>query len=96
MFGTQTQQSVKTYLRPQQSKPMPQGTEIKNGYTGNNEDLPPGRGVDNIHRFQGRLLPHTDTAHSWKSYQFKALPVHSFVGYQFDPKEGTVRPTVEC
>ena len=45
-------------FRPQQLKPTPQGREIQNGDTGNNKDFPPGWGVGNIHRFQGRLLPH--------------------------------------
>ena len=62
IFGTKAQQSVETYPRPQQSKPFPQGREIQNGDTKKNKDLPPDSGVGNVQRFQGHLLPHTNTS----------------------------------
>ena len=46
---------------PEQSKPVPQGAKIQNGETGNNQNLPPARGVGFLNRFQGCLLPHTNT-----------------------------------
>ena len=50
---------METYIRSQQSQQIPQGRKIQNGDTRNNQDLPPDRGVGNIHRFQGPLLPYT-------------------------------------
>ena len=49
------------YTRPEQTKPISQGGEIQNGNTGNHQNLPPAREVGNLHRFQGYLLPYTNT-----------------------------------
>ena len=35
--------------------------EIQNGDTGNHQDIPPARGVGHLNRFQGHLLPYTNT-----------------------------------
>ena len=59
--GTQTQQQVEAYTRPKQTKSFPQGGEVQNGDTGNHQDIPPARGVGNLSRLQGCLLPYTDT-----------------------------------
>ena len=59
--GTQTQQQVETHSGPKQIKPLPQGGEIQNGDTGNHQDIPPARGVGNLSRLQGCLLPYTNT-----------------------------------
>ena len=61
VFGTQTQQQVETNTGPEQSEPLSQGGEIQNGDTGNHQDIPPTRGVGHLNRFQGRLLPHSNT-----------------------------------
>ena len=61
ILGPQTGKQVETYPRPEQSKPVSQGGEIQNGDTGNHQDLPPARGVGDLNRLQGRLLPHTNT-----------------------------------
>ena len=45
----------------EQIKPLPQGGEIQNGDTRNHQNIPPARGVGHLRRFQGCLLPHTDT-----------------------------------
>ena len=58
-LGLKTQQQVEAHFRSQQSKPVPQSTKIQNGDTGNYQDLPPTRGVGNLSRFQGHLLPNT-------------------------------------
>ena len=58
--GTQTQQ-VEAYTGPKQSKSFPQGGEIQNGDTRNHQDIPPARGVGNLSRLQGCLLPYTNT-----------------------------------
>ena len=59
IFGPKTKQLVETHLRPQESKPIPQGGEIQNGDTGNNKDLAPDWGVGNVNRFQRHILPYT-------------------------------------
>ena len=59
--GPQAQQQMETYLRSEQTKPLSQGGEIKNGNAGNHQDVPPIRGVGHLNRFQGRLLPHPNT-----------------------------------
>ena len=61
IFGPKTKQQMETYTRPEQSQQIPQGREIKNGDTRNDPDLPADRGVGNVHRFQGRLVPYTHT-----------------------------------
>ena len=52
---------METYIRSEQTESFPQGGEIQNGDTGNHQDIPPTRGVGHLNRFQGRLLPYTDT-----------------------------------
>ena len=59
--GTQTQQQVEAYTRPKQTKSFPQGGEVQNGDTRNHQDIPPARGVGNLSRLQGCLLPYTNT-----------------------------------
>ena len=61
ILGPKTQQQVETYLGPEQIKSLPQGGKLQNGDTGNHQDIPPTRRVGNVHRLQGRLLPHTHT-----------------------------------
>ena len=52
---------METYTRPKQTKSFPQGGEVQNGDTGNHQDIPPTRGVGNLSRLQGCLLPYTNT-----------------------------------
>ena len=54
-------QQVEAYTGPKQTKSFPQGGEIQNGDTGNHQDIPPARGVGNLSRLQGCLLPYTNT-----------------------------------
>ena len=56
-----TQQQVATYPGSEQTESFPQGGEIQDGNTGNHQDVPPTRGVGHLNRFQGRLLPYTNT-----------------------------------
>ena len=56
-----TQQQVVTYSRSEQTESFPQGGEIRNGDTGNHQDIPLTRGVGHLNRFQGRLHPYTNT-----------------------------------
>ena len=43
-LGSQTQQLIDDYSRPEQTKPIPQGGEIQNGDTRNHQNLPPAKG----------------------------------------------------
>ena len=52
---------MEAYLRPKQTKSVPQDGEIQDGNTGNHQNIPPARGVGNLSRLQGCLLPHTNT-----------------------------------
>ena len=49
------------FFRSEQTKSFPQGGEIQNRDTGNHQDIPPTRGVGYLNRFQGHLLPYTNT-----------------------------------
>ena len=60
--GTKTQQqTMKTHIGPKQTKCLSQGGEIQNGNTRNHQSFSPPGGMGHLHRFQGRLLPHTNT-----------------------------------
>ena len=60
MSGTQTQQPVATYLRPEHTEQLLENTVVQNGDSRDYKDLPPGRGVGDLHRFQRRILPYTN------------------------------------
>ena len=80
IFASKTKQQVETYTRSEQSQ-IPQGRKIQNGDTRNDPDFPTDRGIGHIHRFQGRLLPHTHTKPIEKiseiSYPGQNIPVQS-------------------
>ena len=61
LFGTQTEQQIEAYFRTKQTESLSQDGKIQNGNTGNHQNIPPARGVGNISRLQGCLLPHTHT-----------------------------------
>ena len=61
IFSPKAQQQMVTCIRPEQPIYFPQDGEIQNGNTGNHQDIPPTRGVGHLNRFQGRLLPYTNT-----------------------------------
>ena len=61
VLSPQTQQKMETHPRPEQTKHISQNRNIQNGDTGNHQNIPPAGGVGYLHRFQGRLLPHTNT-----------------------------------
>ena len=52
---------VETYLRPQYPEQISKNRVIQNVDSRHNKDLSPDRGVCHVHRFQGRLLPHTNS-----------------------------------
>ena len=61
LSSTETQQQMEAYFRSEQIESFPQNGEIQNGDTGNHQDVPPTRGVGHLNRFQGYLLPYTNT-----------------------------------
>ena len=61
IFGTQTQQPVETYLGPEHLEHLPKHKVVQNGDTRDKKNLPTGRGVGYRHKFQGHLLPHTNS-----------------------------------
>ena len=61
IFGTQTQQSVEPYLGPEHLEHLSKHRVVQNGDTRDNKNLPTGRGVGYLHRFQGCKLPYTDS-----------------------------------
>ena len=82
IFGTKTQQPVETYLGPEHLEHLPKHRVVQNEDHRDNKNLTTGRGVGNLYRFQGRILPHTNSQSrkymcfhvQGHSYQFKALP----------------------
>ena len=61
IFGTQTQQPVETYLGPEHLEHVSYHRVFQNGDTRDNKNLPTDRGVGNLHRFQGLILPHANS-----------------------------------
>ena len=85
---------METYTRSEQSQQIAQGRKIQNGNTRNDPDFPTDRGVGDVHRLLGHLLPYTHTKPIKKiseisctgQNQFKALPF----GLSTAPLEFTV------
>ena len=61
IFSPKAQQQVETQARFEQIGSFPQDEKIQNGDTGNHQNVPPIRGVGYLNRFQGCLLPYTNT-----------------------------------
>ena len=57
---TQTRQPVATNLGSEQTEHLFENTVFQNGDPRDYKDLPPGRGVGDLHRLQRRVLPHTN------------------------------------
>ena len=81
IFGTQTKQPVETNLGPEHLEHLPKHRIVQNGYTRDNKNLPTGRGVGHLHRFQGRILSHTNSQSVQEVHAFShpgsVLPVQS-------------------
>ena len=81
IFSPQTQPKMETYIRSEQIESLPQDRKIQNGDTGNHQDIPPTRGVGYLNRFQGRLLPYSNTGTvqeiSQVSYPGSDIPIQS-------------------
>ena len=61
IFRSQTQQPVETYFGPEHLEHLPKHRVIQNGDTRDNKNLPTGRGLGHLHRFQGRILRYTNS-----------------------------------
>ena len=61
IFGTQTQQPVETGPGPEHLEHLFKHRVVQDGDPRDNKNLPTGRGVGHIHRFQRCLLPHTNS-----------------------------------
>ena len=81
IFGTQTKQPVETYLGPEHLEHLPKHRVVQNGDTRDKKNLPTGRGVGNLHRFQGRILPLTSSQSVQEVHAFSRpgllLPIQS-------------------
>ena len=102
LFGPQTEQQMEAYFRPKQTESLSQDGKIQNGDTGNHQNIPPARGVGNISRLQGCLLPHTHTGTIQEISQISCprsdIPiqgsslwsVHSALGVHCDSQGGEI------
>ena len=81
IFGTQTQQPVETDLRPEHLEHLFKHRVVQDGDPRDNKNLPTGRGVGHINRFQRRILPHTNSQSVQEVHAFSpprsVLPVQS-------------------
>ena len=72
---------METYLGPEHLEHLPKHRVVQNGDPRDNKNLPTGRGVGNFHRFQGHILPHTNSQSVQEVHAFSRpgslLPVQS-------------------
>ena len=61
IFGTQTQQPVETGPGSEQLEHLPKHRVVQDGDPRDNKNLPTGRRMGHIHRFQRRILPYTNS-----------------------------------
>ena len=87
-----TRQQMETHFGSKQSKSFPQDRKVQDGDTGNHQDITPTGRVGNLHRLQGRLLPHTDTGTVPEipeiSHSGSDLPVQSTTVRSIDSAHG--------
>ena len=92
IFSLKTRQQVETDLRPKQSESFPQDRKIQDGDTGNHQNISPKGRMGNLHRLQGRLLPHSDTGTIQEvpqiSHPGSDLPVQSTAVRSVDGSHG--------
>ena len=81
IFGTQTQQPVETGPGPEHLEHLFKHRVVQDGDPRDNKNLPTGRGVGHIHRFQRCILPHTNSQSVQEVHAFSppgsVLPVQS-------------------
>ena len=92
IFGSQTQQPVETYLGPEHLEHLFKHRVLQDGDPRDNKNLPTGRGVGHIHRFQRRLLPHTNSQSVKEVHAFShsgpILPVQGPALWSFHSTHG--------
>ena len=92
IFGSQTQQPVETYLGPEHFEHLFKHRVVQDGDPRDNKNLPTGRGVGHIHRFQRRLLPHTNSQSVKEVHAFShsgpILPVQGPALWSFHSTHG--------
>ena len=100
ILSTQTQQQMEANFGSEQTEPFPKDGEIQDGDTRNHQDISPARGVGNLSRLQGCLLPYTNTGTFQEISQISCprsdIPVqssvfwsvHSTYGVHCDSKGG--------
>ena len=81
IFGTQTQQPVETDSVLEHLERLFEHRVVQDGDPRDNKNLPTVRGVGHIHRFQRRILPHTNSQSVQEVHAFlppgSVLPVQS-------------------
>ena len=77
---------MEAYLRPKQSESFPQDRKIQDGDTGNHQDISSKWRMGNLHRLQGRLLPHSDTG------TVQEVPEISYPGPDLPVQSTAIRP----
>ena len=81
IFGTQTQQPVETDSGLEHLEHLFEHRVVQDGDPRDNKNLPTVRGVGHIHRFQRRILPHTNSQSVQEVHAFSppgsVLPVQS-------------------
>ena len=61
IFSPKTKQQMETYTRSEQTQSFPQGGDVQHGNAGNHPNFSSARGVGDLDRLQGCLLPYTNT-----------------------------------
>ena len=81
IFGTQAQQPLETGPGPEHLEHLLKHRVVQDGDPKDNKNLPTGRGVGHIHRFQRHILPHTNPQSVQEVHAFSppgsVLPVQS-------------------
>ena len=97
---TKAQQLVASHLGSEQTEQIFENTVLQNGDTRDNTNLPPGRGVGDLHQLQRRILPYTNKQPVQEVYAFSdsgqnlpiqstiLWPVHSPHGVHCDSQRG--------
>ena len=86
IFGSQTQQPVETYTGPEQLKQVSKDRVIQNGDPRDSKDLPTSRGVGDLNRLQGCILPYTHPE------PVKEVPAFPCTGQFIPVQSTTIRP----
>ena len=73
---------METYFGSQQIQHIFENTVVQNGDPRDNKDLPPDRGVGNLHRLQGCVLPHT-----------KKQPVQEVHAFSYPERDLSIQST---